>query len=487
MDELKKPAPLRKFSKRNHGKKKLKTLRRSVLDPLIIAISVINVVMIIFFNLVVLLMLYSNVVSDINSISGTMEQLIAEKSDGGSAENYAFNFYEEEMGRRNISYRINMFVADGDGNIVRFADGMKQTEETAITDALRNGKGKDSGTVQVKADKDIIILKKINVPSDNSRSCYIYVSLVSLLVTIKSSDQALLVIVAFSVLCFVLSSFIIAHNISKPIKKLSDHMEVIGDGDFTPVEIEETTEELHTLVVNINEMLARLEAYKQEHNRSMQNLSHDLKTPLMSISGYAEAIKYGVMDTDEAADVIIGESKRLTEVVEKILILSDLDALSQPVNMEQLDLKEFLRSEEKRIEGYAMQNDAEINCIFATGEEKGLADRKLLSTVTGNLLSNAIRYANKTVDVYCFDEENGTNICVADDGNGLSDEDIKYLFVRYYVGHTGHSGLGLSIAKSAAEYMGCTLRGENRNTLPENHPCRNGTGAVFTVFIPKKQ
>ena len=62
---------------------------------------------------------------------------------------------------------------------------------------------------------------------------------------------------------------------------------------------------------------------------------------------------------------------------------------------------------------------------------------------------------------------------------------MKYLFVRYYVGKTGHSGLGLSAAKSAAEYMGCTLKGENREPVDPDNPDSPPKGAVFTVSFPK--
>lgn len=487
MDELKKPAPLRKISKRNHGKKKLKTLRRSVLDPILIAITVINLVMILFFNIVILLMLYSNVVSDLNSISGTMEQLVAAQENDDWDEYKINHLYEEEVERRIISYQISIITANQEGKI-HSSDSLKKEQKSIIEAELKKDAVKNStGIFRVTGNKDIILLKKVNIESENGNAYYISASLFSLLSTVKSSNQALLVIVALSVLCFILAAFIIAHNISKPIKKLSDHMEVIGDGDFTPIEIKETTKELHTLVVSINEMLTRLDAYKLEHNRSIQNLSHDLKTPLMSISGYAEAIKYGVMDKDEATDVIIKESQRLTEVVEKMLILSELDALSQPVNMEQLNLSEFINEETKRIEGYAMQTEKDIECVCLAKNGTVLADRKLLSTVVRNLLSNAIRYAQNQVKVCICEGENSHIIYVADDGKGLSNEDMKYLFVRYYVGQTGHTGLGLSIAKSAAEYMGCTLMGENRHTLPPEHPCYSEHGAVFTVSIPEKQ
>lgn len=114
-----------------------------------------------------------------------------------------------------------------------------------------------------------------------------------------------------------------------------------------------------------------------------------------------------------------------------------------------------------------------------------MADSELLYTIVRNLLSNAVRYASSAVEICVIEDDNSVRVCISDDGNGLTKEDKKYLFVRYYVGETGHSGLGLSTAKSAAEYMGCTLTGENRSELPQEHPCFNKHGAVFTVDFPK--
>ena len=206
----------------------------------------------------------------------------------------------------------------------------------------------------------------------------------------------------------------------------------------------------------------------------------------MSINGYAEAIKYGVMDNPEdAADVIIRESQRLTGVVEKLLILSELDTLNQPIDMIPVNVAEFINEEEERIEGYAMQMSVEIKCSFEHEDTVVLADRQLFSTIISNILSNAIRYAKSTVEINVYDTDMTTDISIADDGNGLSKEDLKYLFVRYYVGKTGHSGLGLSAAKSAAEYMGCTLKGENREPLDPEKPDPPPKGAVFTVSFPK--
>ena len=488
-DEFKKPAQLRKLARKGHGKKKLKTVRQNVLHPMLITVSAISLVIVIFFNLVMLLMLYTNMLRELNSISSVVYQLTELDTEANDRETAAFKIYTDEIVRRNISYRSNMIVLNSNGSVIRSVDDIRNEEIELVEFCLKNEPDYVYDDFRMfKTDDDVLVFLPVQLDENSDNTVYMYASLKSLFNSIMWSNKALLVIVALSVMGFVLASHIIALNISKPIKQLSDQMEEIGSGDFTPVTVKATSAELDTLTVSINEMLARLKAYNEAYTISIQNLSHDLRTPLMSIRGYAEAIKYGVLDnTEDAADVIIRESQRLTEVVEKILILSELDALNRQIDTVPILLSDFLRDEATRIEGYAMQNQVTIKCIFENEDISVSADIDLLYTIVRNLLSNAIRYAESTVEVCVFEADAETCVCVADDGKGLSEDDKKYLFVRYYVGETGHSGLGLSTAKSAAEYMGCTLTGQNRNELPDGHCCKSDIGAVFTLSFPKNQ
>ena len=481
-DERKTPAKLKKFIKRE-GKTKLKPLRKTVLHPLLITVTALSIIMLIFFNIVISIMLYSGVCSDLNSISGTIKQLYLKEDSSEANQNEIINLYNNEIDRRSVSYYSNMVIFSKDGEILKSAVPFQGYEKDTLK-SLYNEIKKADKLLTHKAEDDVYTLIKIDILMENGESAIVFASLRSLWGTLKWSNRALLVIIGFAVLGFILASYIISKNISTPIKELSDQMELIGDGDFTPVKTTETSTELNTLTLSINEMLARLEAYNDAHTKSIQNLSHDLRTPLMSIGGYAEGIKYGVLEnTDEACDVIIKESKQLTEIVEKILILSELDALHQPINSVPQNLSEFLNKEIKSLDGYALKNHIDVITDYELESEEVLADAHLLKTIVENLISNGIRYAKKELVIKTFVMDDMVHLAVCDDGNGLSDEDLEHLFVRYYVGNTGHSGLGLSTAKSAAEYMGCKLSGVNRNSLPKDHPCYNKNGAVFTLVF----
>lgn len=482
-DELKKPAPLRTFSKRKN-KKGTKTLRQNILHPLLIATSIISIIMIVFFNIIFWAMLYSDVLHDMNAISTLIEQIEVANAEKEGTPKEFIDLYNSELERYAVSYRSNMVFLNKDNEIVSSASGFQSNEKEAIEDNASELLIHDSITKvhPLRINKDVLIVMPVSIDNTQTNNILIYASMRSLWSTVEWGNKAVLVIIFISFLAFLIASHIISNKISKPIKELSEQMEVVGDGNFSPVNITDSSEEMQNLTNSINEMLARLQAYHNAHTRSIQNLSHDLKTPLMSISGYAEGIKYGVLnDTQEAADVIINESKRLSGVVEKILILSDLDALHKPISMNFIDLNAFLDDEVRSLDGYALKQNINIECDYESEFTNVLADSELLSTIVRNLLSNAIRYAKQTVEIKTFEKDDIIYLCVCDDGNGLSKEDLKYLFVRYYVGKTGHTGLGLAAAKSAAEYMGCGIEGINRNTLDKNSPCYNDCGALFTV------
>lgn len=456
--------------KNRKKEKKLRPLRRTVLRPLLITTSVISAAIVIFFNAVMLLILYTDAVSEARSVAGVVEKM----SDSGEvSRSELINLYNAELERRNLGAEISLITLK-DSEVVYSSLSLAPERLELLSRKISEESGKNDPTFQVEGERDIVVVCPVNAEIEGNERGYICASLRSIFSSLKRANEILLIIIAISAVALIIASHIIADNISKPIKELSDHMEVIGDGDFSHVRVSENSTELHKLTANINDMLTKLQAYNDAHTVSLQNLSHDLRTPLMSISGYAEGIKYGVIERETAADVIISESKKLTGVVEKILILSELDTLNQPINMIPINLFDFLNGEIERIDGYAMSRRVTIRIGTENRSFTVLADRQLLSTIVQNLLSNAIRYAEEFVDIKAFEQDGKISVSVRDDGAGLSEKDMEHLFARYYVGETGHSGLGLSAAKSSAEYMGCTIRGENS---PHG-------GAIFTVTFP---
>lgn len=207
-------------------------------------------------------------------------------------------------------------------------------------------------------------------------------------------------------------------------------------------------------------ILDETEKEKREQLRRefTSNVSHELKTPLTSISGFAELIRNGMTsgeDTIHFADNIYNESKRLITLAEDIIKLSQLDEGSITGGMEKLDLFEIAKSEASRLESVAEKINVGIEIsgenAYVTGNEK------ILGELVYNLCDNAVKYNKNGGKVYVSvnNSNKGVELCVKDTGIGIPKEHQQRVFERFYrvdkshSKETGGTGLGLSIVKHA--------------------------------------
>lgn len=267
--------------------------------------------------------------------------------------------------------------------------------------------------------------------------------------------------------------WMVASRISGPIRTLCGYAKRIGSGDFRPIEEKSSLREISELNGAMNEMARQLAQADAAQKNFFQNASHELRTPLMSISGYAQGIQFGVFDdSTQAAETIVAESVRLTELVEGILTLTRLDNAKQSLQRFPIHLEDFLQDYLKRLEGLAIGRNIRLVMQDVTDELYVEADEELLGKAFTNVAANCIRYAAARVEIRAQSRGERMTITVSDDGPGFSPEDTAHLFERFYKGKGGNFGIGLAIAKSSMEYMGGEIKAYNS---PE--------GAVFELIL----
>jgi signal transduction histidine kinase len=157
-------------------------------------------------------------------------------------------------------------------------------------------------------------------------------------------NAILFAILILSALIIAAFSSLAAKKISAPFSSLNRHIGAIAERNFGTKIHMPVDDELQEFVNNINIMSEKLESYDKAQKTFLQNASHEFRTPLMSIQSYAEGIKYNVTDSAASADIIIDESKRLTQLVENLLYLSRLDAIEENYCFVTLDYNELLHS-----------------------------------------------------------------------------------------------------------------------------------------------
>lgn len=268
----------------------------------------------------------------------------------------------------------------------------------------------------------------------------------------------------------------VSEKISHPISELTAYAKKIGEREYHIKPVKYEDEEIGQLSDTMAAMAQKLSAYDNTMKTFMQNASHELRTPLMSIQGYAEGIKYGVLDDqDKAVDIIIEESKRLSGLVEDLLYLSKLDAMQENLNIEKVNVEDLIRGSVERVNGIAVFNEKIIRISPIGKDLTILGDEEKLIRAIINILGNCLRYCKKYIDIKFTDDDKNLSITIEDDGPGFEEKDLANIFQRFFKGRGGNYGLGLTISKSIIEKHGGVITARNSGK----------GGACFNISLPK--
>ena len=216
-----------------------------------------------------------------------------------------------------------------------------------------------------------------------------------------------------------------------------------------------------------------IEKEAERQQTFFQNASHELKTPLMAIQGYAEGIQAGVMDTASAAEVILAESDRMTELVDELLDISKIDMGRQPLTLSEMDVRELLYDSIRAVEPAVSAGGIAIVPDFPEEPVMVSCDDTRLRRAVTNILSNGVRYARSELRLTCCADKRNVTIRIQDDGDGIATEDLPHIFDRFYMGKSGKSGIGLALTKEIIHLHKGTIRAYNGDG-----------GAVFEITIP---
>ena len=365
-------------------------------------------------------------------------------------------------------------VLDSEGSVCSLLHGDGTVAE-ALAEYVSNC-GLSVGTERkvVSLDDGTYTISLLADPVEAGKSLLIYADVTSITTFTNRVNLILLVVILTAVGISVLLSRRFAKSFSKPVQELSDFAADVGGGRLEQRELDFKDAELRQLADSMNRMVGELDAAKQKQETFFQNVSHELRTPLTSIRGNAEGILCGIIEPKAAGKVILSESDKLGGMVEDILYLSRMGKSKPEGEAEPVDLREVLslcvseQHTEAEKKGLCFAFDFDEDPVLLAIRE---ADAERLF---GNLISNAVRYAKQEIRLSCHNADGKITVRVADDGPGIAEEDLPHVFERFYKGKDGKHGIGLAIAKAAAEAWNGTLR------------VWNDDGAVFEAVFEKK-
>jgi two-component system OmpR family sensor kinase len=286
----------------------------------------------------------------------------------------------------------------------------------------------------------------------------------------------LLIAAAAGGLLAALAAFLLARRISRPVDRIAAAARTLTGGTHPePVPVEGATE-IATLAVAFNELAAQLRRAQEAERNFLLSVSHELKTPLTAIRGYAEAVEDGAIEPREAATTVASEARRLERLVHDLLDLARMHRTDFSVHNSEIDLAEVAEDAVRR---YQQQAESFGVALQATGDAQapavGDADRVL--QVASNLVENALRLTPPGGEVRVVAAPGVLR--VEDTGPGLAETDTEHAFERFYLyerygrERPVGTGLGLAIVKELTLAMGGSVDVESRP----------GRLTVFTVRL----
>ena len=270
------------------------------------------------------------------------------------------------------------------------------------------------------------------------------------------------------------------------ITKISQGMTEIAKGNFKiRVDVkdkEETISELGELERSFNQMASDLDGIEMFRNDFINNFSHEFKTPIVSIRGFARQLQLGNLTEDqkkEYVDIIAEESSRLSTMSQNVLLLTKLE--NQSIVSEKTDfyLDEQIRHSILLLEKSWSEKDIEFDIDM--DEIEYTFNEEMLSHVWINLLSNAIKFTSHGGSIKCTlkKQESCIVATVEDSGIGMDEKTQKRIFEKFYQGDSSHTtagnGIGLNIVKCIVDLAGGKIEVESAE----------GKGSKFIIFLPE--
>lgn len=431
--------------------------------------------------------------------------------------------FELELQGLSARYNLDVLILDEDSRTLKYAGGNPETAKLQLWDKIFLGEVPD---VNQAGNRRVKILAKesnyrIEIVSDrmlkneyvemwgtldNDNFFIIRTALESIRDSVRLANRFLAYIGLIAALASAGIIWIVSRKITKPILQIADISERMAHLDFEAKYEGEDKNEIALLGNNINKMSEVLEAtiselktannelekdirkkteIEQMRTEFLSNVSHELKTPIAIIQGYAEGLAEGVSDDEESrrlyCNVICDEASKMNALVQKLLTLNQLEFGNEPVNMERFDLVMLVKNrvqaadillKQKGIRMQLMEHEP----IYVWGDEFKIAE------VVTNYLSNAINHCSqdKIIDIrYEMRGERVRTTCF-NTGDPIPEESIPYVWDKFYkvdkarTREYGGSGIGLSIVKAVMESM-------NREYGVDNYT--NGVAFWFELEI----
>lgn len=401
---------------------------------------------------------------------------------------------ENEIRQINSLHNINVFVLNSAWEIEYSSQSNSHSDIRWFMDVLFGGKKYE---IMEETDEYIIVkdynesrefnYMEIYGVLDDGSQIIMQITLESIQENVELFNKFVIFAGVIILLISIIVVYITASRFVKPVNQLSAIAQQMSNMNFDVKYTGTDKGELGVLGHSINVMSQNLESRiselkrvnlelrkdienrnKNEEMRSefLSNVSHELKTPIALIQGYAEGLREGIADDRQSmdfyCDVIIDESTKMNNMVRKLLTLNQIEFGNEPLNIERFDLNELLDSVIKNNTVRFRQNQITLQ-YNPSGPLYVFSDKSSLEEVITNFLSNAINHCDydKIIEIQVEKEQNDkVKVSIYNTGNNIPEEDIDRIWEKFYkvdkarTREYGGNGIGLSIVKAIMDNLG---------------------------------
>ena len=381
----------------------------------------------------------------------------------------------------NIDQRLE--ILDTDGTVLFDSEGYKYTTAPEIETLIKNGSSTWIGRDQASGDRVLTVSTAVKHKDEPIYYLRLFFGLGQV---DEFTSKLSIIIAAISLLvllvCIFISNFI-SDSIVNPIKYLTRIAMRMSKGNYKEKSKLELKNEIGALSNAMNTLSDEIIKHDELKNEFIANISHELRTPLTSLTGWAYTLKDGGLDqetTELAHDILISESERLSSLLEELLDFSRLISGKISLNKDYFDLKICVEDITKQVFPKLEKNKETIELNVSPASYIYYGDENRIKQVMINLLDNAVKFNKERglITVNLYQDKDNFFIDVIDQGVGIDDDEIKYVFEKFYAGKKSksHTGIGLAIVKEIV-----TL---HKGSIEVNS--KPGEGTKFTVRLAKE-
>ncbi len=279
-----------------------------------------------------------------------------------------------------------------------------------------------------------------------------------------------------------LVGLLLSRHFLRPLTELTQAITAMKQGDLNQQVQVRTRDELGALAQTFNQMSAEIHRANQLRKQMTADIAHDLRTPLMVISGYLEALRDGTLKpTQERFDAMDQEALLLKRLIDDLRTLSLADAGELKLVYQSVSPRELLEQVSQSFTPLAAEQQVTLHVAAEESLPPLYVDRERMLQVLANLVSNALRYtpAGGSVTLRAQQQQDRVQLVISDTGSGIPEDKLPNIFERFYrieesrTENQGESGLGLAIAKSIVE--------AHRGTIAAQSRVGSGTSMIITL------